>query len=644
MNKLISMESRPDLQGMRAIAVVLVILAHARIPGWAGGFVGVDVFFVLSGFLITGLLIREYQANGRLALGAFYVRRLRRLLPALLVVLVASALAVMGLFPEIDARQILASLPFAATWTGNLFFVLREQDYFNELAEQDVFLHTWSLGVEEQFYLIWPLLLLGLTVAARFLSLRLSLWLWVVVAFLMSVIWTHWHPVSAFYMMPARIWQFGLGGVVFLHRASGQSGASAMPLVLSRFLQLMGLLLIIGSALLLDRKLTYPGYWALLPSLGAAWMIWAGDGRRSAGLAHPLLVWVGDRSYSLYLWHWPVITLIGLLGFEMGPGHSSLWLALLLTLLLAMFSYRWVELPFWKQGLSVLPPKTFLLGACASVLLVLAVAFHVQRIPPEIKVPQTDWVASIRTDVPVIYHMPCDAWYQHALVQPCIFGPEDAPNTAILLADSIGAQWFSAFVQVFSAPRWRLVVLTKSACAMVDEDYFYPRIGKIYHVCREWREAVLNQLASFKPKVILLGSAATYDFTTAQWVAGTRRVLGPISEIAERVVVVSGTPTLGFDGPGCIVRAMQAGNKLTSDMCVGKASTQKYHQVAGYLSQAAREFDNVQVLNPVELVCPGGRCRAVLPSGIVVFRDSQHLTDTFVRSNVVRIQRLLSGG
>jgi peptidoglycan/LPS O-acetylase OafA/YrhL len=644
MDKSAYFEFRPDIQGLRAIAVMLVILAHAGIPWLAGGFVGVDVFFVLSGFLINGLLVQEYQAKGHLDLGAFYLRRLRRLLPAMLMVIIATMLAVGGLFPEIDARQILASLPFAATWTSNMFFVLREQDYFNELGERDVFLHTWSLGVEEQFYLIWPLLLLGLIALVRMMNLRLALLMLVAVSFLVSAAWTYWHPLSAFYMMPARIWQFGLGGLVYLHVIRFQIDAPPVSQGFARALLVLGLLMIMGSALLLNQHFTYPGFWAIFPSLGAAFVILAGHTHSSEariGLAHPLLVWVGDHSYSLYLWHWPIITLIGLLGLEVELGHRGLLLALVLTVLLATLSYRWIELPFWKKDLSLLPPKTFLLGASAMVLLVLAMAFHVQRVPPDTAVTQMDLAASIRSDLPLIYQMPCDAWYQHAKVEPCVFGPEDAPNTAVLLADSIGAQWFSAWASIFSPPEWRFVVLTKSACAMVDEDYFYPRIGKIYDVCRKWREDALKRVASFKPKVVLVGSAATYGFTPTQWVEGSRRVLEPLSAIAERVIVVSGTPVLGFDGPSCIARALQAGNKLSSDDCIGTVSTDKYQEVAAYLSQAASDFENVQILNPVEWVCPNGRCRAVLPTGIPVFRDSQHLTDTFARSSVTHVQRMV---
>ncbi len=642
MTTLTSTIYRPDIQGLRAIAVILVILAHMGIPWVSGGFVGVDVFFVLSGFLITGLLVQEYQTTGRILLGDFYLRRLRRLLPALMLVISLTAGVISWLFPKADARLILASLPFAATWTSNLFFVFREQDYFNELGEKDVFLHTWSLGVEEQFYLLWPLLLLALITIKKILTLRQGLLLVIVFSFLVSLAWSYEHSISAFYMMPARIWQFALGGCVHLYVDSWRDKKTSVSKYIVRLILGFGLILILGAALFLNHQTLYPGYWVLLPSVGAALIILSGSLRLETGqrgLAYPALVWLGDRSYSLYLWHWPVIILISLLGFE--NEISFRLLAFLLTLLLAMFSYRWIELPFWKRRFKTLPPRTFLLGSGATVLLIMAMTFHVQRVPPTAVQPQFDLVASIRSDVPVIYQMPCDAWYRHAKVEPCVFGPKEASNTAVLLADSIGAQWFSAWAEIFAQPDWRFVVLTKSACAMVDEDYVYARIGQVYGVCRQWRDDVLQQISRFNPKVIIVGSAATYDFSDQQWMEGSRRVLTQLSALAEQVLVVSGTPVLGFDGPSCIGRHLSSGNTLGVEDCIGKSTTEKFNHVAGLLSQSANDLPNVQVFNPVELVCPQGQCRAVLPKGVPVFRDSQHLTDTFVRSVVGQLKQQL---
>ena len=322
---------RPDIQGLRAIAILLVILAHAEVSAFSGGFVGVDIFFVLSGYLITGCLVYEYATSGSLVLKNFYARRLKRLLPALLVMLISTVLLTPVLLSKHEALAQGSSVMYAVTWTSNLFFALSTMDYFNDLQTHDLFLHTWSLGVEEQFYLIWPvLLLLTFTLAARkvrrsedhaplFLMLGALFVIGIGLEWFLSII----RPMWAFYLMPSRIWQFALGACVFvwLH-GIGDRGKNA-PLIrvlatTSGWFGAIGLALIIGSAILLHRNLTYPGFWASLPSLGAALVIAAGQQSELKGvsrvLAHPALVWIGNRSYSWYLWHWPVLVL----GFAMG--------------------------------------------------------------------------------------------------------------------------------------------------------------------------------------------------------------------------------------------------------------------------------------------------------------------------------------
>ncbi|UHD19028.1 hypothetical protein LT988_02165 [Thiocapsa bogorovii] len=180
--------------------------------------------------------------------------------------------------------------------------------------------------------------------------------------------------------------------------------------------------------------------------------------------------------------------------------------------------------------------------------------------------------------------MPCDAWYHHADVEPCIFGPDDAPRTVVLVGDSILAQWFSMVPALFPAPAWRIVVLTKSACAMVDEDYFYPRIGQVYTVCNEWRDAVLEEIERIRPDVVITGSAATYDFTEAQWIEGSARVFSRLSKAAATVIVIPGTPSLPFDGPGCVARSLSADGQIGRTAC---GATDRQAHVVGHAGSRA---------------------------------------------------------
>jgi peptidoglycan/LPS O-acetylase OafA/YrhL len=387
---------RADLQGLRAIAVSLVVLSHAGVSWLPGGFIGVDVFFVLSGYLITGLLIREFEQTGRIDLLGFYTRRLKRLLPAL-ALMIAFTVGLAGwLLAPFEARAQLASAPYAATWTSNLYFTFTTFDYFDELASRDLFLHTWSLGVEEQFYLVWPLLLLALLLAGpagrqvRSSVARVKVLGIVTLAALASSLLLSSHsPTWAFYLMPSRIWQFSLGAIVYVAlapdnrtpRLPGQQ--THLPPWFPHIAFYGGLLLILGSALWLHPGLSYPGPWAVFPSVGAALLIAAGQKvatKQPDLLAHKYMVWLGDRSYSLYLWHWPLL----MLGYSFGAqGKPFIILGLVLcALLAAMFSYQIVELPFWKGRYSVSSPARALLVSVLVMLSIPALQIHMPSLFP----------------------------------------------------------------------------------------------------------------------------------------------------------------------------------------------------------------------------------------------------------------------
>lgn len=635
------MEYRTDLQGLRALAVALVILAHADIPGFAGGFIGVDVFFVLSGYLISRMLIREKLRTGRIALAAFYARRLRRLLPAMLCMIGVTAVAANALLSGQESSAMLGSLPYALSWTSNLFFAFRSIDYFDELSGNDLFLHTWSLAVEEQFYLLWPLLILALPIGhalgehaghrrriALFVAITLA-------AFVVAGVWVRLAPTAAYFLTPVRIWQFALGALVFV----ALEGRGATRVALAWTTLGAGLLAMLGTALLLGPDTSHSGLNALGASVGAALAIAAGDalarqGRRSP-LADARLVWLGDRSYSLYLWHWPVLTLAA----PHGVGDTGVEIAalMLLCLLLAMISYRCIELPFWKGRFSTPPPiRTFAIGIGAACL-VFATSLHALKAPSSTAPTPDNPFRGLRLGIPVIYEMGCDAWYAHALVEPCLFGPDNASRTMVFIGDSIGAQWSSAFPALFPQPEWRFAVLTKSACAMVDEDYYYRRVGGVYEVCTRWRNDSLDWIAQLRPDVVIVGGGASSPFDERQWVEGSRRVLTRLSAASGQVILLGSTPKLGFNGPTCIEREVIAGRMDFRERCLSERPADVADAVTAYLRQAAEALPNVTVLDLNEIVCPGRVCSAVSREGIAVFRDGQHLSDGFVRARIPEI-------
>jgi peptidoglycan/LPS O-acetylase OafA/YrhL len=652
---------RLDIQGLRAIAIAIVFLAHAEVPGFAGGFVGVDVFFVLSGYLISGLLLQERLSTGRLHYGRFLARRLRRLLPAMIAMLVIVMALALSLLSAYEVRMQTGSFAFSATWTSNFFFALSEFDYFSALQARDLFLHTWSLGVEEQFYVVWPGLIAltfvfvgSSTEPGRHRKLLLTIFASVlVISLALCLHWALFSPLLGFYMMPARGWQFALGAIVFVYGHEFDASQLENPsLAASKILKLplapTGILLIVGSAIFLSPKLTYPSFYALFPSVGAALVILAGGPDHSSLSRNVLVskpfVWLGDHSYSLYLWHWPVLLFGGAYG--MTDSVSELLALLLVSMLLAMLSYTFVERPWWKGKFSgATPAYTMLLSA-----LVIGIAFSAGHSLKSTFVAEQFVSTELgnykpRLDRSDIYAADkrCDTWYHSADLEPCFIGNDNAEHTAVFLGDSIGTQWLPLLLEIYAAPNWRFIVLTKSACAMVDEEYVYAGVGGPYTVCTTWRNAALEYISINNPDVVFVGSASSYAFTADQWSQGTARILKKLSDAAKQIVLIPGTPALSFDGPSCLQSPYRFSFRLDNSEreCEEKQMDDTSEAVSGYLATAQSNFSNVDLLDLNDLVCPDKRCAAQDLNGTTIFRDRRHLTATFVTTQKSQVSERL---
>jgi peptidoglycan/LPS O-acetylase OafA/YrhL len=339
---------RPDIDGLRAVAVGLVIAYHAFPKFLAGGFIGVDVFFVISGYLITRLVLMSLQA-GTFSLGEFYRRRVRRIVPALVLVMLACCLfGWLWLLPS-ELQSLGKSLAWCAPFLANLYFA-RNGGYFDKAAELNPLLHLWSLGVEEQFYLIWPVLLL-LAVKRR-MTLRVLI---AVAATSLAVsIWGAWHaPRPYFYLPVPRMWELAVGGILAAWQLRvPRAGAAGNPSHRVRFWSgaqlssLAGLSLICASALLLSSRLAIPGAWSTIPTAGAALLIGAGQLApvNRLVLGNGPMIFVGRLSYPLYLWHWPLFSFARIILGH--PPTPELAIGVILVALVAAYaSYRLVELP-----------------------------------------------------------------------------------------------------------------------------------------------------------------------------------------------------------------------------------------------------------------------------------------------------------
>ncbi|OGQ25213.1 MAG: hypothetical protein A2138_06185 [Deltaproteobacteria bacterium RBG_16_71_12] len=370
------MTYRADIDGLRAIAVLSVLLFHAQVAGTGGGFVGVDVFFVISGFLITGIVSNEID-QGRFSIARFYQRRVLRIFPALFAVVAVTCVAAAVVLLPVAFRDYGQSVVATTLFSSNLLF-WRESGYFEGAAHTKPLLHTWSLSVEEQFYLVLPPLLLAIK---RFLSGRYASWLLAIAALslALAVDAVRREPMLAFYLVPHRAWELLLGSLLAV---SGRRRIDDPRLRTA--LALAGLCLILGSVCCYDETTPFPGVAAIPPCLGALLII--ATGREGPTFVHRLLqlrplVVVGEISYSLYLWHWPIIVFVRSWRPELHRTEQAL--VIVGSLALSYLSWRFVEQPFRTARARAHVRRTFAVAGCVmGAALVLGFSIHLTHGAP----------------------------------------------------------------------------------------------------------------------------------------------------------------------------------------------------------------------------------------------------------------------
>jgi len=361
---------RPDLEGLRAVAVVLVLLYHASVPGFTGGYVGVDVFFVLSGFLITGLLLREVRRTGAISLPSFYARRARRLLPAAALVLLVTIVASVFMMPPLRVPDVAGDATSAALYVSNIHFALQATDYLQADLAPSPILHFWSLSVEEQFYLFWPAIVLlvarGRSDPGRWIAVAAGII--AVASFGLSLWLTEANAPWAFFSLPTRAWELGLGAFL----AIGAAQLSRIPARPAAIAAWVGLAMVGASGVVLDSSTPFPGVAALLPTLGCALVI-AGGFRQSAlapgrWLSTAIPRFLGRISYSLYLWHWPLLVLPAV-ALDMKLPWWARGALVLIAIGLAAATQRWVESPLrLGRGVGTLPHRNLAMAGALSLI------------------------------------------------------------------------------------------------------------------------------------------------------------------------------------------------------------------------------------------------------------------------------------
>jgi peptidoglycan/LPS O-acetylase OafA/YrhL len=361
---------RPDLEGLRAVAVVLVLLYHAAVPGFSGGYVGVDVFFVLSGFLITGLLLREVRRTGTVSLPTFYARRARRLLPASALVLLVTVVASFFIMPPLRVPDVAGDAAAAAMYVSNIRFALQATDYLQAEMAPSPILHFWSLGVEEQFYIFWPAIVLVATRGGGDAARRIGIVAGFIAvgSFLLSLYLTQANQPWAFFSLPTRAWELGLGAFL----AIGATQLARIPARPAAVLAWVGLAMVALSGVVLSTGTPFPGIAALLPTVGSALVI-AGGFRQAPfapgrWLSMAIPRFLGRISYSLYLWHWPLLILPAV-ALDMKLPWWARGLLVLASIGAAAATQRWVEDPLRHgRGIGTLPRRNLAMAGALTVL------------------------------------------------------------------------------------------------------------------------------------------------------------------------------------------------------------------------------------------------------------------------------------
>lgn len=648
---------RSDIDGLRAIAVLPVMLFHAGLF-FPGGFVGVDVFFVISGYLITKIIEGEL-ASHRFSVLVFYQRRIRRIFPALFVMFATSTLIALRVLPPMELERFGKSLFASSCFYSNLLFY-RWSGYFAPGAEFTPLLHTWTLSVEEQYYMCWPILLWLLSAPAAFkwrVPALLSLFLG---GLALSAHWVNTAPNAAFYLLPSRAWELSLGALISFPEVSRM--LARLPRVAASAFSIIGIIMLAFAIFGYDKTTPFPGVAALLPSIGAGVIIVAGEGGPSIGgrlLSIRPLVWTGLISYSLYLWHWPILVFSALI-LNRKPSILERGGMIALTFLVAWASWKFIESPFRSGRIDKSRSRLWVMGglASSSIFCVVGLCFFLSSGMPW-RGPNVDgFLKQVNAEYQSFQASDCLArGASLPSIQGCLLG---APTLEfqyglVLWGDSYAAQLAPALNEVGRRLGVTIRETAKAGCGPILGVRFLP-VAEMWLECPQFNDAALHAiLTNPKARVVILAARwdsyldGTFSLTTdgrrhsaresrELFIRKMRELLTVLVDSGRQVILVGNVPLPPSDLIDCITRATFRG--LDAKRCAMNSSRSSLEtafsdrplaETESLVNQALSDMvspiqSGIQITYPYERLCPGGVCM-IFSGSQLLYMDNSHLSN-----------------
>ena len=639
-NHYIGIRFRPDIEGLRAIAVIFVVLYHAGLPSLQGGFIGVDIFFVVSGYLITTLLTNELNFSGDIHLSRFYARRVRRLLPASTLVVVAVCLTEAILASPLAQYGILKDALATTLYSSNIYFCHLNRGYFFQGTPASPLFHTWSLAVEEQFYLVWPILLLLLTRVGKSVGVTVFFLAVITLVSFAGCVWlTGFNEIAAFFQSPARAWEFSAGGLAsfvpihWLTRSKSLCG----------WIGITGLLSLILSATFLTASMRYPGYIVAIPVVATIATLLAGAGTPDSLAAGLLKLrpfqYLGAISYALYLWHWPVLRIAK----DIFPDNSLALRAgcIGLAVLLASVTHAVVEKPI--RFLPFILSRSMLsLGIAALIMAICIGGFAGWRVAL-LRSAQYRRFHQVVQDMPSFYALGCSADIRPKL---CFFGETSKPvSTVVLFGDSHAAQWFEPLKDMAEVQHWKLVTIIKVACSPMNIKTDHLGSPAAIEGCDQWRKLALAKIREIHPNTVIVSSSSLYPrsgslsklIDAQDWERASRETFLALAESGTPVRFIRDTPHADYNVPFCLAQRAWNGRATCGPLLRSSALNSDVYNAE---ARAAARIANVKVIDMSDAIFKGDRCEPE-QGNVVLFRDSDHMTESYAASLAGALQEQL---